>query len=106
MAAEDAPRLFGGERRLDEHEQVIVQLQIDMAAMRAKLAETATREDVVKMGASLGAKIDAGINGLLRDALNSVPAKYSATWHAVAAFVAAVGVPLAIASVLVLMLRH
>lgn len=51
-------------------------LDKDIMEMRQDLAQCAKKEDI----AYLEAKISEGINGILRDALNSVPQRAMATW--------------------------
>lgn len=55
------------EARLDDHERRITMLQDDMRDIKTMLAKTATKDD---------------INLILRDALNSVPAKQTMLWSA------------------------
>ena len=55
------------ELRLDDHERRINMLQDDMRDIKTMLAKAATKDD---------------INLILRDALNSVPAKQTMLWSA------------------------
>jgi hypothetical protein len=55
------------ELRLDDHERRIERLQDDMRDIKTMLAKAATKDD---------------INVVLRDALNSVPAKQTMLWSA------------------------
>jgi hypothetical protein len=61
------------ERWLRDHENHLKQLDADMAEIRDTLASTATKEDI----AALRNDVLSSINGVLRDALNSVPGKQS-----------------------------
>ncbi|MGH8144313.1 MAG: hypothetical protein ACREU2_17600 [Steroidobacteraceae bacterium] len=76
-----AGRIDAVERRIDAHDRRIGQLEVDMGEIRGFLGQTATKADV----ADLGQRIQAAINGLLRDALNAMPVRQAAIWGAVVA---------------------
>ncbi|MGH7118152.1 MAG: hypothetical protein ACREFP_04045 [Acetobacteraceae bacterium] len=79
-------RLDAVERGIEANDHRIRQLEVDMGEIRAYLGQTATKADV----AELGQQIAGAINGILRDALNAVPARHAAIWGGVAA-IATVG---------------
>lgn len=74
-------RLETGFDMLSHH---VSRLDSDISEIRATLLHTATKADV----ATIGQKIDQAINGVLRDAINAVPARQAAVWGAVAAICA------------------
>lgn len=79
---DDVPaRLSLVERRVDANDHRIRQLETDMQEIRTYLDHTATKADVVEMGA----KIERAINGILREALNALPVRQAAIWGAVVA---------------------
>lgn len=79
---EDVPaRLSLVERRVDANDHRITQLETDMGEIRAYLGQTATKADL----ADMGRRIEAAINGILRDALNALPVRQAAIWGAVVA---------------------
>lgn len=75
----------GLSRRVDSHDRRITQLETDMTEIRAYLGNTATKTDI----AEVKAQIDRSISGILRDALNAVPARHAAMWGGVAALATA-----------------
>ncbi|MGH7068171.1 MAG: hypothetical protein ACREFO_05950 [Acetobacteraceae bacterium] len=80
--SDDVPdRIWAVEKRVDAHDRRIGQLEVDMGEIRGYLGRTATKADV----ADMGGRIMAAINGLLRDALNAMPARQAAIWGAVVA---------------------
>lgn len=74
--------LENGHRTLDGRvgtlEKSVSSLREDLAELRIIVPTLATKVDLSKHETSMGAKIDSAINGVLRDALNSVPARYAA----------------------------
>lgn len=93
MSVEDTPstaielrvtRLEAWFHALSAH---VTQLETDVGEIREALAHTATKEDV----AAIGVKIERSINGILRDALNAVPARQASIWAAVTA-IATIGI--------------
>jgi len=78
--------LRGDHENLRRH---VERLDSDISEIKTTLARTATKDDV----AAVGTKIDSAINGLLRDALNAIPAKQTMWWTAVMA-IAAIGTTL------------
>lgn len=58
--------------RLDKVESKLQQVDADIYEVRAKLEQVATKTDVV----ALKSHAEQLINGVLRDALNAVPAKH------------------------------
>lgn len=80
MAEDVSNRLAQAERRLDGHDKRIDELETDMTEIRTYLGQAATKEDI----AGLRTYIDGAINGLLRNALNSIPAWLAGGFGAVA----------------------
>jgi hypothetical protein len=74
-------RIEDGFTTLSSH---VSRLDNDISEIRATLTHTATKADV----ASIGSKIDQAINGVLKDAINAVPARQAATWGTVTAMCA------------------
>ncbi len=79
------PRMHAAEKRLEEHEHRVSELETDMREIRAYLGEAATKADI----AGPRTYIDGAINGLLREALNATPARHAALWGGVAALATA-----------------
>lgn len=86
-------RLEEGFVKLQSH---VSRLDSDMHEIRATLTHTATKADV----AGISAKIDQAINGVLKDAINAVPARQAATWSVVTA-ICGIGM-----LIITLLLRH
>ena len=77
-------RADGNDRRWEDHEKrhltldrSIVTIETDLKEMRAAQATLATRADLQQ-----------AINIVLRDALNSLPARHAVIWAAITALVA------------------
>lgn len=82
---DDTDRIERVEGRLDEHDKRIGELETDMKEIRIYLGEAATKADI----AGLRMYIDGAINGILREALNAMPARRAALWGGVAALATA-----------------
>lgn len=63
----------------------LTQIDADIREIRKTLETTATKGDI----ADLRLLIEHSVNGLLRDALNSVPGKQAALWTVIAALISA-----------------
>ena len=74
-------RLDAHDARFDRLEKHVDRLDEDIGEIREKLGEVATKDD-----------LHHAVNGILRDAINSVPAKQMVIWTAATALIAAAGV--------------
>lgn len=79
------------DQKIDSHDQMIEELRANDIEIMKTLAKSATHDDIQ----DVHLKIDDAVNGLLKDALNAVPAnaanqiaKQGNLWLAVAAIVA------------------
>lgn len=66
---------------LSSHAAMIGELKESEKEILAVLGEAATKDDII----SVNKNIDQSVNGLLRDAINAMPAKVANWWLAVAA---------------------
>lgn len=83
---EDIERRIGSlEQRVEKLEDNLGTLRADVAEIKASLSSLATKQDLATI-----------VNGLLHDALFSVPASQSILWSAVSALAAAAAVGLSI----------
>ena len=73
-------------RRITDNEQRIVRLDEAMSDLRERFGTVATHDDVQE----LHTKIDASVNGLLKDALAAVPGRVSLFFTGAMALVALV----------------
>ena len=89
-------------QKQDEHARLIEQLQANDVQILQRLAVGATHEDIMM----LHEKLDNGINGLLREALNAVPSHASNELARHALWWNVVGVLIAIAAFGATYLRH
>lgn len=80
-------RMDTTEDRVANTEGIVDLLKKDVAEIKAMLPRLATKDDIHK----ITEKIDRDINGLLRDALSSVPGRQAALWAAVSGVGVAVG---------------
>lgn len=74
-------RLALHDELLDRHSDDIRRLTDGINQLQVNLAQTATKDDV----ANLATRIDAAVNGLLRDALQAMPMKQSLLWGGITA---------------------
>jgi len=72
------------ESQIKSHQESIEKLDISINELQERFGETATHEDVLE----LHNKIDASVNGLLKDALASVPQKTTLIFTVVMALIA------------------
>lgn len=73
MPTDDLPaRVTKLESTQAEHARILQQFRSDISEIRNYLGNTATKADV----AAMGTQITGAINGVLKDALHSVPAKH------------------------------
>lgn len=77
--------------RVDVLQHELFMLKSDVAEIKGLLPNLATKADVSVMGERLGSKIDDSVNGLLKDALASVPAKVTIWFAAISAFAVFIG---------------
>lgn len=63
--------------RVERLEETAAGLRIMIGEIKAKLESAASREDILGLEVRLGTRIDAGINGLLNKALDSVPESHA-----------------------------
>ncbi|HET8687321.1 MAG TPA: hypothetical protein VFM18_11755 [Methanosarcina sp.] len=72
--------------RIEIHESHIDKLSESIASLKEKFGSVASKDDI----AAVNAKIDESINGLLKDALNSVPHKIVALFTGALLLIAAI----------------
>lgn len=83
MTEKLAPRVAALEKGHAELRRNIQVIENDIAKINARLDETATKSDVAHAQMEITAEFNAGINGILRDALAAVPGKQAAAWTVV-----------------------
>ncbi len=72
-----------GQQQLSDR---VGKLDEDIQVLHTALGNTATKDDLNQVAAG----IEHSINGLLRDALNAIPARHAALWTAIMAVVAVI----------------
>lgn len=92
MDAALEPRIDMLEQRVNRLEDVVAILRDDVSEIKGLLPNLATKADVT----AVVSKIDQSINGILKDALSSVPAKQVVLWTSISSITALVGLGLAL----------
>lgn len=78
------------EPRVERLEERISELESDMAVLQALMPTLATKADL----GELHSHIDKSVNGLLRDAMQSIPGRHAMIWSTVCGITAVLGVVL------------